>query len=126
MLIMKEESKNWLMQAEADFRTAENSLKSKDYYASVFWSQQAVEKCLKALIIEKEGELIKIHDLVILGRRAGLPLELMSKCEKLSKVYTESRYGVLDEIPAKKFTKENAEEFLLISEEVLEWCRKKI
>ena len=123
---MKEESKNWLMQAEADLKAAKNSLKSKDYHASVFWSQQAVEKCLKGLIIEKEGELIKIHDLVILGKRAGLPLELISKCEKLSKVYIESRYGVLDEIPAKKFNKNNAGEFLSISEEVLEWCRKKI
>ena len=117
---MKEESKNWLMQAEADLKAAKNSLKSKDYHASVFWSQQAVEKYLKGLIIKKERELIRIHDLVILGKRAGLPLELMSKCEKLSKVYIESRYGILDEIPAKKFTKENTEEFSLISEEVLE------
>ncbi|MBS3075887.1 HEPN domain-containing protein [Candidatus Pacearchaeota archaeon] len=35
---MKEESKNWIMQAEADLNAAENSLKSKDYHASVFWS----------------------------------------------------------------------------------------
>ena len=123
---MKEESKNWLRQAEADLRAAKNSLKSKDYHASVFWSQQAAEKCLKGIIIEKENQLIKIHDLVILGKRAGLSQDLLLKCEKLSKVYIESRYGILDEIPAEKFNKVNAEEFLLISEEVLEWCKKKI
>ena len=123
---MKEESKNWLRQAEADLRAAKNSLKSKDYHASVFWSQQAAEKCLNGTIIEKENQLIKIHDLVILGKRAGLSQDLLLKCEKLSKVYIESRYGILDEIPAEKFNKVNAEEFLLISEEVLEWCKKKI
>ena len=122
---MKEESEKWHLQAEADLRAARNSLKSKDY-ASVFWSQQAVEKCLKGIIIKKEGELIKIHDLSVLGKKVQLPYEFMVKCEKLSKVYIESRYGILDEIPAQKFNKEDAEAFLLISEEVLEWCKKKI
>lgn len=104
---MKEESKNWLMQAEADFRTAENSLKSKDYYASVFWSQQSIEKCLKAVIIDKKGELVKIHDLVILGRIIPLPSDLSGKIKSISGAYLEIRYGIIgDEIPAKKF-KEN-------------------
>ena len=123
---MREESKKWLMQAEADLRAAENSLKSKDYHASVFWSQQAAEKCLKGLIIRNGGELIKIHDLVVLGKRAGITQELISKCEKLSKVYIESRYGILDEIPSQNFTKENSEYFLLVSKEVLEWVKKRI
>ncbi len=122
---MREESKNWLMQAEADLITANNSIKSKDYYASVFWSQQAVEKVLKSLIIEKEGVLIKIHDLVILGRKAGLPKDLLLKCEKLSKVYIESRYGVLDnKIPAEKFKRKDAYSFIKISREVLKWIKK--
>lgn len=87
---MKEESKNWIMQAEADLNAAENSLKSKDYHASVFWSQQAAEKGLKGVIIEKENELVKIHDLVNLGKKTGLPEDLLIKCEKLSKVYIDS------------------------------------
>lgn len=123
---MREESKNWIIQAEADLKAAKNSLKSKDYHASIFWSQQAAEKCLKGFIIEKRSELFKIHDLVILGKKAGLPDEILSKCDKLSKVYIESRYGVLDEIPAEKFSREDAESFLLISEEILGWVKKKI
>lgn len=123
---MREESIKWIMQAKADLRAAENSLKSKDYHASVFWSQQSVEKCLKGLIIEKEGKLYKIHDLVILGKRVGMPSELIQKSEKLSKVYIDSRYGVLDEIPSQKFNREDSEYFLLISKEVLEWVKKMI
>jgi len=122
---MIEESKMWLKQAEADLKTARNSLKSKDYYASAFWCQQSTEKCLKAVIIKKDRILVKIHDLVILGRKAGIPEDLLLKCEKLSKVYIESRYGMLDsEIPAKKFTMKNVSDFLKISKEVLKWAKK--
>lgn len=122
---MKEESKSWLMQAEADFRTAENSLKSKDYYASVFWSQQSIEKCLKAVIIHKEGELVKIHDLVILGRRIPLPSDLSGKIKSVSGAYIETRYGIIgDEIPSKKFKENDALEFIKIAREVLEWVKK--
>ena len=122
-----EESENWLKQAEADLRTSENSLKSQDFYASVFWSQQSAEKALKSFIINNEGKLIKIHDLVILGRRARLPEDLLLKCEKLSLAYTNTRYGISDnEIPSKKFKENDAVNFLNIAKGVLEWLRKKI
>lgn len=122
---MKEESKNWFMQAEADFRTAKNSLKSKDYYASVFWSQQSIEKCLKAVIIDKKGELVKIHDLVVLGRRIPIPPDLSTKIKSISGAYIETRYGITgDEIPAKKFKENDALEFIKIAKEVLEWVKK--
>ena len=122
-----EESENWLKQAEADLRTSENSLKSQDFYASVFWSQQSAEKALKSFIINNEGKLIKIHDLVILGRRARLPEDLLLKCEKLSLAYTNTRYGISEnEIPSKKFKENDAVNFLNIAKGVLEWLRKKI
>ena len=122
---MKEEASNWLRQAEADLKTSQNSLNSRDYYASVFWSQQTVEKCLKAIIIEKKGKLIKIHDLIMLGRMVNLPEVLLKKCEILSKVYTESRYGLLDdEIPAEKFDENDALEFVNIAKEILKWVKK--
>ena len=124
---MKEEVGKWLKQARADLKTARNSLKSKDYYASVFWSQQTAEKSLKAVIIEKSGELIKIHDLVILGRKASIPNSLLTDCEKLSKIYIDSRYGVIDnEIPAEKFGKKEANEFFRIARRILKWCEKEI
>ena len=121
------EEKEWLTQAEADFKTATNSLASKDYYASAFWSQQAIEKCLKAIIIKKSKELIKIHDLILLGKKANLPTDLLNKINLLSGVYIETRYGIIQgQIPSKKFKEKDVSEFLSISKEVLEWSRKKI
>ena len=123
---MGNEFKNWLKQAEADIKTAENSLKSKDYYASAFWSQQATEKIIKSLLIKKKNRLIKIHDLVVLGRMAELPADLLEKVKLLSGIYTESRYGIIeDKIPAEKFKEKDASEFLNIAHEVLKWVGKK-
>src|SRR3989338_8789249 len=124
---MKDETKKWIEKGEADLKRERNSLASKDFYASSFWAQQAVEKILKAFIMKKENKLIKMHDLVILGRKAKLPIELLSKCERLSKAYIESRYGLLGgEIPAEKFKQADAENFLNIAEEITIWLKKKI
>jgi len=121
------EFRNWYEQAEADLRTAENSFRSGDYYASVFWCQQAVEKSLKSLIMKNSGKLVRIHDLVSLGRMVKLPKNLLDKCKLLSAVYVETRYGIVDEeIPARKFGKKDSSEFLSIAEEVLKWLKKKI
>ena len=56
---------------------------------------------------------------------ADLPKPLLEECERISKVYIESRYGLLDnEIPSEKFKKNDALEFMNIAKEVLEWTRK--
>ncbi len=123
---MKEEAVKWVEQAKADLRTAENSMKSKDFYASVFWSQQSIEKSLKAQIIRDSDVLLKLHDLIVLGRKAKLPEELIKKIKLMGGIYTESRYGISEEIPAKKFKERDSLTFLEIAKEVLRWVEKKI
>ena len=121
------EYKDWLLQAERDLETAKNSLLSKDYYASAFWSQQSIEKCLKAVIIKELKILVKSHDIIFLGRKAKLPKELIGKLKLFSGVYTESRYGITnEEIPSSKFKEKDSSEILNIAKEVLGWSRKMI
>ncbi len=117
----KEEFEKWFSQAEADLRTAKNSFNSKDYYASVFWCQQAVEKGLKAIWLFSGNELIKTHDLVRLGRKVYLPEKFFNNLAELSILYTEARY-----IPIKNFEGEDVDKFIKFTEEVLEWIRQKI
>ena len=122
-----EESNNWFRQAQADLQTANNSLKSGDFYASVFWSQQAVEKSFKAIIIKNNGKLIKTHDLVRLGKLTNIPKEFSTKIKELASAYTESRYGIgIDSIPADEFDKEVASRLISFSKEVIEWSKKQI
>ena len=123
---MKEEIKRWTDQANADLKSARNSLKSKDYYLAAFMSQQSAEKILKALYLKKHNELRKIHDLAYFAKKLELSEDLTSKCEELSKVYIETRYPDIGywEIPAKKFLKTDAENFLKIAKEILKCVKK--
>ena len=124
---MIEEAENWLEQAKADLNTANNSFKSADYYACAFWCQQSVEKTLKALLIERSKELIKIHDLVILGRKCKLPGDLLKECDKLTHVYTEIRYADIGgRLPFKEFNKVKTQDFLKITEQILKWVEENI
>jgi len=116
-----EEYEKWFERAETDLRTARNSSESGDYYASIFWCQQAVEKGLKALWISRDNELVKIHDLVVLGKKVDLPDDFFEDAAKLSGLYTGVRY-----IPVESFKEEETRKFIKFGEEVLKWIKKKI
>ncbi|MBU3923793.1 MAG: HEPN domain-containing protein [Nanoarchaeota archaeon] len=120
-MVDNEEYDKWLKQAGADLRTAENSLKSEDYYASVFWCQQAVEKGLKALWLSKGNELIRTHDLIALGKKVGLPEKYYKVSAELSLLYTKVRYPVAEE-----FEKSSVDNFINFVGEVLEWIEKEM
>ncbi|ACS34619.1 Nucleotide-binding protein, containing HEPN domain [Thermococcus gammatolerans EJ3] len=53
---MRNEARLLWEQALEDLKTAEALIDVKRYYASVFFSQQAAEKALKALYIEVKRE----------------------------------------------------------------------
>jgi HEPN domain-containing protein len=63
---IKKEAKNWLKESEEDLGTTEDCIKVKRFKASAFYSQQASEKALKALQIQKLGKFYKVHDLLII------------------------------------------------------------
>jgi len=48
-----EEGLKWLDQAMADFKTAKDYLKDRNYYASAFFAQQSAEKALKGFLYSK-------------------------------------------------------------------------
>ncbi|MEM3693135.1 MAG: HEPN domain-containing protein [Candidatus Bathyarchaeia archaeon] len=50
---VREEVGWWLKVAERNLKRAETSLEEGDFEASAFWSQQAVEFSLKALVLLK-------------------------------------------------------------------------
>ncbi len=60
---MKDETKRWLEYAEENLRSAEILLESHLYNPSLQNAQQAVEKFLKALFIEKGIKLQKTHNI---------------------------------------------------------------
>ena len=123
---MIKEFDSWLKQALRDLVTAQHDLTSKDYYAGVFWCQQAVEKSLKALYIKRKSDVIKIHDLVKLAREVEAPPEIISNCTKINPVYLAVRYPESDELPSELVTREKADQILILAREVVEWAQKKL
>lgn len=119
---MKEEVKRWLNQAKEEFDTAGINFKAKKYFSAAFWSQQAAEKALKALLIKNTQSFPKIHDLVQLARLNKAPLEIVELCSKLNPAYTASRYP---DTP-KEYTREECEKVLLYCQEVLKWIEKNL
>ena len=119
---MRDDVKIWWKQAETDLKAAENSFKSKDYYACAFWCQQAVEKALKGLLIKRKNTFPKVHDLTKLAKLNNTPLEIIKLCAKLNPAYTASRYP---DAPI-KYTKEDCKKIIKYSQEILKWIKKNI
>lgn len=122
-----EEYAKWLEQARHDSKIAEHNLNGNFFDGCVFYCQQAVEKSLKAILIKKEKKLLKIHDLIILGKKVNLPNIFFKKIGDLNSAYTESRYGIsINKIPAELFDKKDALEFLNLTKDVLKWAENQI
>jgi len=57
----------WIEKAEEDFISAQREYRARNrpnYNAACFFSQQCIEKYIKARLQEAEIEIIKTHDLV--------------------------------------------------------------
>jgi len=127
---MREEISNWWEQAERDLKTSENSYSANDFYASVFWCQQALEKGIKSIIMkDKKVDMkgLSIHSLIKLAKIAKLPSEFNFFLRSISPEYYISRYpDASEEIPYKLYSKEDTEEILNKTKEVMKWLGMKI
>jgi len=121
---MKQETKIWWDKANRDFEVAKKLFDGGDYTYCSFWCQQAAEKALKAMLLEKTGILIPTHDLVLLSKKLGAAAHIIDLCKELSPVYMESRYPDVEEF--REYTKEESETDLKNSKEILQWVEKNI
>lgn len=120
---MKKEVKLWLKQAKRDLSSAKYNFKGKKYDVSAFLCQQSAEKALKALLLKKTGSIRKIHDLVELGKIAGLPSELLDSAKELTLAYIYSRYPDIQEV---KNLNKIVKKFLMITEKILKWTKQQL
>ncbi len=120
---MKEESQRWWEQAESDLDTAKYLFNGEKYKECSFFCQQAAEKSLKALLINRGKELVRIHDLVKLSHLIKIEDSLEKDCKELTTVYTDTRYP--DSVSS-DYSKEEAEEDINRAERILQWVEKSI
>jgi len=94
---MKKITENWISMAENDLRAAEIIIKDDNPLTNivVFHCQQAIEKYLKAFLVENDIPLAKTHDLVRLNemvqKNKNLDID-ENMFDIINEVYVESRY----------------------------------
>ncbi len=124
---MRPEISNWFKQSEADLKSAENSINSKDFYLAVFCCHQAVEKSLKGLCLIKLKEIPQGHSIIYLAQKVKVPNELSSGIRDLNPEYLTTRYpDIASAVPAELYDKDIAERHYKTAEQVITWVKKQI
>jgi HEPN domain-containing protein len=121
---MSTPAERWADQATYDLDSARAMLQSGRYLYVLFCCQQAVEKMLKAVIVERSKELPpRIHHLGRLAETAGLaPDDSQTDfLGELTAYYIESRYPEEMESLAEQATREIASDTLRKTEETFRW-----
>jgi len=108
---VREEVRRLWLQALEDLKTAEVLLEAGRFYASVFFSQQAAEKALKALYIHERAEVPpRTHNLLDLLEALGVSDEaLRDAAMDLTPEYVVTRYpDAANGVPAALYNREMA------------------
>ena len=74
-------------------------------------------------MIKGSGKLRKIHDLVELGKDAGMPEELLDEAKELTMAYIYSRYP---DAQGKEDMEKKASEFIGYARRIVEWSEKNL
>ena len=100
---MKDETRQWLAYAEENFEMARLALERGYLNACLQNAQQAVEKALKAALMELRGEFPRTHSIRELARMATAekaPAEITAEeCDLLDSIYIPSKYPVFGVLP---------------------------
>lgn len=128
---MKEILKKWILFAEADLDAAKRLFQSPKptqwTYLLILWHcHQAVEKGLKMVVVKKEKELLKIHDLLRLAKIAEIILSEEQKrfLENLNEFYIRPRYPDMLYPPLPHPNKKLTENYLSKTEKLFIWLQK--
>ena len=114
----------WWEHAEEDFILARAALRRKQPLTSgvCFHAQQCAEKYMKALLISKDADFPKTHDLLMLNNlcsAAGIFLEIDPK-----HLNTLTDYAVRTRYPGNNPTVEDAKEAIELAKLVRNFARK--
>lgn len=123
---MKDTTQNWLKLALKELRLAEAALNIDEPIGVIYHLHASVEKLLKAIYEEKEGNPPKIHSLKRLALDA-CNLTLEEKYEKslflLDKAFIDSRYPTSVELFEEKHNIKSCTILIKETKEVIKWLQ---
>jgi HEPN domain-containing protein len=117
-------AQKWFDQARYDLDTAQAMLDLRRYLYVLFCCQQALEKAIKGLIVQRTGTFPpRIHNLLRLSEVAALELtsEQAEFLGELSAYYIQSRYPEEIDALGKSVSKSLSAKSLKKTQEVVAW-----
>lgn len=125
---MRKEAERFVRQARRDVENAGKIIATGAYEVAAFLSQQAVEKYLKAVWIEKMRKRPPAtHSLRELAEGLGVPPELLPRLNYLNPDYTVSRYpDAANGVPYELYDEPIARAKVDAAEEVAAWAEKRL
>ncbi len=116
----------WIDIADYDLATARAMMDTNRYLYVIFMCQQAIEKIIKALYINRfDDEPPRSHNLGFVFKKLGIdaPPDTMQHFNMLSAYYIESRYPEYKERLSSIVDKKKAKTHLQKTEEVYVWLK---
>lgn len=111
-------------QARADLATALTLLDAGVYYASVFFSQQAAEKALKAATVDHQHRSPRGHNLIQMANALNAPVDVMNAAAELNPEFMSTRNPENSEgVPAQLYDKTSARIHLRCAQDIVDWAR---
>jgi HEPN domain-containing protein len=127
---MKKETREWIELSEEDLQVARLALDEGIPRTCIFHCQQALEKLLKAIWIEKaaEGYPPREHNLTLLAAKGNVVLDAGRQefFDSLSKQYMPTRYADVAIEEEVEYSKEQAENYYRRTAEEFQWLRQQL
>jgi HEPN domain-containing protein len=120
---LRSETEPWWRQAQADLRAADWNRQGGLYFVVTWLAQQAAEKGLKALYLERRGEEPpRTHAVQFLGRVLGVPDAVQMGLDALAPAFAQARYPQLGgQAPADAIAEDVAVAYVNAAGRVLAW-----
>ena len=120
--MMEEEVQKWWKVALNDLETSKYNLKGNRLSAAALYAQQATEKGLKTLLLHRNQQIEKTHDVTKLSILVLAPNKIKKLCADIQPIYFESRYP--DRIDFNEFNdKKYITELVNKAEKVIKWIK---
>ena len=117
----------WTENAAYDLETGRSLLEAKRFPYALFFAHLAIEKLLKAIVVEKTGEHASYtHSLILLANKAqvDLPEKRYEQLAEFMEFHTEARYPDEKKSFYNKCTEQFAQQKFAEAEEFYSWLMK--
>ena len=127
---MRKEAEVWLKISAEDLQSAEVLFDRKLFRPVCYHAQQSVEKCLKALIVDRDIEIPRTHNILDLNNAAkklGYSVEVTDEdAVFLSSVYRARYPSDAGLLPLGEPLEQDAERALKIARDMARWMKKQV